>query len=307
MEHLFPYSVYHEGAIPEKIKDFLHSGADGIELLTGYCPVDPSFKDYVRGVHLPYATDWYSSWSGDPDMTGVPDEDIIFVYYGRNRADILNNLVSAIGHASSLEPEYAVLHGGSVTLDEVFEERRRRYDTDVIDALAEILNSVVSRFKGGRPPFTILFENLWWSGIRLLDDSEMKRLERKLEFDDWGFCLDTGHMMNAAGTRDSEGDAILSLMDIFRDYSDDLKERIVTMHLHLSTSCELPAVPDISMMTQNEKLTAAYERVSRMDQHRPFTMRECTALVNEIRPSFVTHEISYSGLSGMKGQRSLFT
>ena len=308
MKHLFPYTVYHEGPASGTIGMFLRSGADGIELLTGYDPIDPVFKDPVKGVHLPYATDWYSSWSGDPDVSGMSDEDIRFVYYGRDRGEIISNLVSAIAHASPLEPEYAVLHGGSVTLDEFFEEKRKQYDREAVDALAEIVNSVVSQFEGGRPPFTILFENLWWSGIKLLDDSEMKRLERKLEFEDWGFCLDTGHMMNAVGTRDSENDAVLSVMDILKGYSEDMKERIVTMHLHQSTSCELPMAPDVSRMTVMEKLSAAYECVGKRDQHRPFTIPECTDLVNTIGPEFVTHEIPYIGneLSGIRRQRSFF-
>jgi len=308
MEHLFPYSVYHEGPAAEVIREFMSSGADGIELLTRYEPVDPVFKGAVKGVHLPYATDWYSSWCGRPDVSCLSEDEIKFVYYGRDRNDIITNLRSAIVHASPLMPEYAVLHGGSVTLDEVFEEKRTFYDNEAIDTLAEMVNSAVSQFSGGKPPFTILFENLWWSGIRLLNGREMKRLDRKLEFDDWGFCLDTGHMMNAVGTKDNEKDAVLSLMEVFADYTEEMKERIVTMHLHQSTSCELPPAPDIRKMNPLEKLSAAYERVGKTDQHRPFTIPECRDLVNEISPAFVTHEIPYinGDLSGVRRQRSFF-
>lgn len=316
MKHLFPFSVYHEEEyLPEgtdALSSIVKAGADGIELLTGYSSVDPSFRNIAKGVHLPYSTDWYSGWTGTADTEGLTDDEIKFIYYGSNRDEISQNLRSAITHASKIDPAYGVLHAGSVRLDDIFANKRTYSDRDVIDGLADMINAAVSEFPNGEPPFTILFENMWWPGVKLLDDGDMKLLEQKLEFTDWGFCLDTGHMMNALGNCRDE-DAAEQLLCIFSEYSDEMKSRVKTMHLHFSASADYTRslVPqDVSSLSVKEKLSKAYGLVCNIDQHRPFSDSMCIDMVEMLRPDFVTHEISSPSwdyrISDFSKQRKFF-
>jgi len=317
MKHLFSHSVYRDFENAPETKDVVSSlnkiGADGIELLTAYFDIDQDFKAISPGVHLPYATDLYSAWVGVNDPTWMTDDESRFIHYGKDRDSVVKNVRSVIAYASKISPQYGVFHAGSVHLDDVFSKTCRHKDENVLKGLAEMMNIVVSEFKGNEPPFTILFENLWWSGLKLLDDKEFRLLEDNLEFDNWGFCLDTGHMMNALGTCYEENEAISQLLNVFERYSDELIDRVKTMHLQLSTSAEYTSAPypkiDMSL-PQKERMTKAYGHVSKIDQHRQFTSKRCTELVNYISPDFVTHELSAlewdKRLSFFASQRSFF-
>ena len=317
MKHLFSHSVYRDyenapepDCIPGSIQE---AGADGLELLTGYFDVDTEYRDITAGVHLPYSTDWYSAWTGVHDTSWMTDDEIKFIHYGKDRDGIVSNIVRSIRYAAVTDPAYGVLHAGSVHIDDLFRKGHRNSDTDVLNAFAEMVNSAVSHFNGGEPPFRILFENLWWPGLKMLDDREFRLFEERLEFDNWGFCLDTGHMMNALGDCYEETSSINSLLTIFEKYPREMKDRIMTMHLQLSTSAEYTnsVYPEVDMsLPPKERLSKAYGHVCRIDQHRQFTSEKCIDLVNAISPDFVTHEIVPplwdDRLSCFRAQRSFF-
>ncbi|MDR0778856.1 MAG: hypothetical protein LBE48_05430, partial [Methanomassiliicoccaceae archaeon] len=169
MEHLFSVSAYsfdldEYGGAREALNRMKNAGADGIELLTGY--FDPQIDaDHVKGVHLPYATDWYSAWTGDTKyIDTVSDENIRYRSYGRNKDEIIRTVREAIAHASSVRPAYGVFHASNARMDEVMGFVHTDKDDDIIHAVAGILNNAVREFPNGEPPFRILLENLWWPG-----------------------------------------------------------------------------------------------------------------------------------------------
>ena len=66
MRHLFSYSVYQDlkdlsSDLPALFRDIR---CDGLEVLTSHEPVDPSFYNVTKTVHLPYTTDWLAAWEG---------------------------------------------------------------------------------------------------------------------------------------------------------------------------------------------------------------------------------------------------
>jgi len=314
MEHLFSHTVYHEEEnTPEgtNIGDSLKRiNADGLELLTGFFSPSPHYKRMVGGVHLPYSTDWHSVWSG----TFVPDpnEDVKFIHFGHDRKEMVSNVTDAIGFASELEPKYGVFHAGSVRLSEVLALKRTDKDEDVLRSLTEMMNAVVKNFPKGEPPFTILFENLWWPGLTMKDDKGFRILKNDLEFDNWGLCLDTGHLMNALGSCRDESESVKALIDIFKRYPKEMKDRIKTVHLQLSTSADYTDnyVPPDDKVPEAERWKFLYSHVSKIDQHRPFTSPACVELINILRPDQVTHELPSGTWEGrleiFRGQRSFF-
>ena len=56
-----------------------------------------------------------------------------------------------------------------------------------------IINEI---FEDGEYDFKLLFENLWWSGLRLTNKEEIEYLLNGVKYKNVGFILDTGHMIN---------------------------------------------------------------------------------------------------------------
>jgi len=319
MEHLFSISAYEDdldgyGGASGAILAVKDAGADGIELITGYFDPDPIFEGVVKGVHLPYATDWYSVWCGDVK----PEEcegDIRFRSYGKDKGDIIRNLTDAITRALALSPEYGVLHASNARMDEVMGFSYRDSDEDILNAVAEMLNGVASSFPGNEMPFPVLLENLVWPGLTMTDDSGFRILEDLLDFDNWGICLDTGHLMAHLGTCRNEDEGIDEILMIVRSYPEEMKDRINVIHLHMSLSADYREQciehPIISgTKDHGEMMKKAYEHVCKLDEHRPFTSPAVTDVVELIGPRYVTHEITAPTpsdvLSGFSSQRSLF-
>ncbi len=310
MRHLLSYTVYdRDGALGEDMRATLDSiGADGLELLTSYDHPDPCFRGVTESVHLPYATDWMAAWEGRPyDMD---DESARFYMFGRSREDVVSNVADAIRYASELDPAYGVFHAGDGPLDGLMVRDTGLDSRRVLDEMAEMMNTVVASLPGGEPPFRILFENLWWPGLRLLDDSDFGRLESRLEFERWGICVDTGHMMNCLPDIYTEQDGIAALEGIFSRYCDELIDRVVTVHFHWSASYpyrrdyveKRPGDDIISYISE------AFGHISRIDQHMPFSDPRCNRLLEILRPEYVTHEMpgSKAGmLEDFRQQRSL--
>lgn len=318
MRHLLGFTVYGDireipgtGPACDRLRA---AGADGIELLTGYGSVDAAMAELTEAVHLPYATDWYGVWSGRISVPeDMADENVSHMFYGRSRDGICEAIRRAIAEASVLDPGHAVLHAGNANTDDLMVREQSDRDEDVLLALAEAVNAAISRLPGGRPPMRILFENLWWPGLTLRSPSGFRILERKLEFDDWGICMDTGHLLVALGGTDTEDEAIDLLLRTVDSYPGDMMDRIEGMHLHLNTSAgfmrgyrKSQTVPG----TREGRIAASYDLICGSDSHDPFTSSRVRDLVDAVSPMTVTHEMKTQDPSGMMSdficQRSIF-
>ena len=299
MKHLFNISIYHQ---PEEIRHVCSvvgakdSFVDGLELLTGYELVDPSLKKYVVSAHLPFSTDWYGPATGirrvDPNLS---EDSIRYHHYGRDRKEIVETLRLAIRRANEISPMYGVLHASSVSIREILGTTYSDSDEKVLTTFISIMNEVVSDLPEGEPPFTLAFENTWWPGMRLLDGSMHNMLESGLEFEDWGICLDTGHILFASKRSVDEIAALNILNECADSYSDELLDRVIAMHLHVNTSARLiesTAISDTTGMSDDEVFTKGYSRICSIDQHRPFTDSSVKEYVERISPEFVVHELS---------------
>ncbi|MGI6472270.1 MAG: TIM barrel protein [Candidatus Methanomethylophilaceae archaeon] len=313
MKHLLNFSVYEN---PDTLSSdvpvtFGKIGCDGVELLTGYDEVPDAHAGMTAAVHLPYAADWRSVWEGE-DVPECDPDTARFLMYGISREDIAENLKRAITVASSLNPPYGVLHAGSVKIHDIL-KRTNGDDRKVLDSFCEMVNTVISEFPGNRPPFKLAFENLWWPGLRLIDGWEIGYFEKNIEFDDWGICLDTGHLLNCLPDIHDEGDAVESLRKVFNGYGDGVKDRICTVHLHMSTSSDYRnSFEDRGPGNKSfdDFMIEANTHIGKIDQHRPFSTDGCKELVDILKPDYVTHELNGSfsedPLEDFRQQRSHF-
>lgn len=292
MRHLLSFSVYQDLAAlgGDPFSTLASVGCDGLELLTSYSEPDPVYRGLAETVHLPYAPDWLAAWEDRP--VDLPEDYALFHMYGRCREDVVRNVTTAIECAATLSPAHGVFHACNADTPEIFHRRGTRDDNHVIDALCELMNTVVGAMPGGEPPFRILFENLWWPGMRLVDESGFRRLDRRLEFDDWGVCLDTGHLMSCLPVS-TQGEAIEQVLDIFRGYSRDLIDRISSIHLHWSASYPYRSTfPERELDCPADRFIAdANAHVSKIDTHSPFTDPKVAEIVETLSPRYVVHEM----------------
>ena len=310
MRHLLNYSVYEDlSFFGDDIWYTLYSvGCDGLELLTSFEPVDPVYREYAETVHLPYAVDWLAAWDGRP--YDFDDESTRYIMYGRDQEEVVDNLETAINCAASVSPAHGVLHAANA---DIFDLRHKRYLRDpkyVLRAFTDMVNQTVARMPGGEPPFKIVFENLWWPGLRLLDESDFNFLQDRLEFDNWGFCIDTGHMMSSIPRIYTEQDGIEALKEVFMGYSRDLIRRVSAVHFHWSASGKYrESFQEQDMGDDAYKFYCdAYNHVSQIDHHMPFKDPACKELLDILEPTYVIHELSGSKtgvLEDFLQQRSL--
>ncbi len=293
MRHLLSHTIYGGtdvfGADAESFLGGIR--ADGVELLTSYEEPDPFYKGVATSVHLPYATDWLSAWEGRP--YDLRDDQARYYMFGRDRDEIVAAVTDSIEKASVLSPAYGVFHASNGAVKDLWKRSSGISDERVLKALAEMMNRVASGFSGGEPPFRIMFENLWWPGLRLLDDSGFRVLQDRLEFDDWGLCLDTGHLMNCLPGIRTEKDGIDALREIFMGYPQDLIGRIGTVHFHWSASWEYRSSFEEKELTEpvGDFIASAYPHICSIDQHMPFSDPSCADLLRILKPDYATHEL----------------
>lgn len=316
MKHLTSWSVFEkfedipgQGDLDQRLDAI---GIEGFELFTLFEPVDLGYYRVPRviSVHLPYAIDWHSAWEGRHYAFDTGDSR--YFSFGNTREEMISNLKCAIDCAAPLKPAYGVLHAGNTDMRQVLSRRHRDDGGVVLRDFAEYVNSVIAQYPSGKPPFKLAFENLWWEGLKLRSPSEWRILEDRLEFDDWGFTLDTGHLMNTCDTAYDEDSAIDALLDIISGYPKDMVDRIGTVHLHLSTTAEYRSTFETEEYNGNslELMQKAYRHVGSIDQHRPFSSRRASEITDVLSPEYVTHElygnISKDRFGDIVKQRHLF-
>lgn len=316
MKHLLSFSVYQDlpdlvRGDPDPVRFLSGIGCDGLELFTSFDDVPQCYFGCSVSAHLPYAVDWYRAWSGR--MTGnYAEGELDYITFGSGREEMVGNLRKGISKASVFNPAYGVIHAGNTDLEHVMHRGRGEDDRKVLEAFAEMMNQSVSGFRGGEPPFKLAFENLWWSGLKLVEPWEYRLLAHSLEFDNWGFCLDTGHLMNTLPDAFDQESAIDGVLKVIDGYPKDMADRIGTMHFHYSASAEYrntfeekdtdPDAEDLGKIIER-----SYAHVGRIDQHLPFTDPRCKEIVDALRPEYLTHEmINGDILEGFATQRSLF-
>ena len=310
MKHLLSYSVYQEtgffGRKPRALLDAI--GCDGLEMLTSYDAVPEGHRPLSASVHLPYATDWLAAWEGRPyDLDVSSSKHYMF---GRSPEEVVSNISHAIGIAQEIAPPYGVMHLGNADIPSMHTHSFPHSDEYVIKNFAEVMNRVAAGMPGGEPPFRILFENLWWPGLRMVDGSGFRLLDRKLEFSDWGLCLDTGHLMSCFPVR-TEKEGIDVLADVFAGYGSDIIEKIETVHFHYSASADYrESFEDIVPGEEpiQDFIRSLYGHVGSIDMHMPFSDPSCRELLDILEPEYVTHEMpgSESGpIEDFIKQRSL--
>ncbi len=236
-------------------------------------------KDKIKGAHLMHYPVWLDFWREDKEgllEEFSSEEDIINYYIKADKQIIIDTYREEIKMAEKLNAEYVVFHVSNVRTKDSFNYKFTCTDKEVIDASIEIINEI---FNGFDTNITILFENLWWPGLRIRDKELVTHFIESIEYENKGLMLDTGHLLNT---------------------NLDIKSYIKGIHLSKSISGEYVK----SQIEKYRKDDADYSEIHndiiyhvlKIDQHKPFTKQKIKKLIDIINPDYLVYEFITSSL-----------
>ncbi|MDU4959209.1 MAG: TIM barrel protein [Sporomusaceae bacterium] len=276
-------------------------GVDGIEAL--FCdPWDPALLPaaLIHGVHLNFWPTWLDFWRGDQQALArqFGSRDNIFAYFGgREPADMLAAYRRDFGQASAAGAAYAVFHVSHNEPDEIYTWRFRADSLAVVDATIEVVNSLAKDIPDN---LTLLFENLWWPGMTLLEPRLVDRLLSRIDHANAGIMLDTGHLMNTNADLVSEHEGIAYILRVL-DNLGSLRQAVRGIHLNRSLSGEYVkasrcrTAPAVS-------LAETMAHVLRIDQHQPFADPAARRIIEAVEPRYLVHEFIVDGRDALLRQ-----
>lgn len=268
-------------------------GLNGIELMVYKTePYSQSYKNETVGVHLNYWPHWLDFWRDNEKIVEKQFEcaEDCCSYFGGAccGTEWLKVIKANIKAALIAEPEYLVWHVADADQREIFTFDFKYTDEDVIVRTAEVFNAVAEVIP---QDITVLFENLWWPGLRLTDAAVVKKFFSLIERDNIGIMLDTGHLLNTNSALRTEEEGVNYLYEQIKKLG-DAAAWIKGIHLNCSLSGKYQQshkklVPKII----NEGIVM--QHVTNIDQHLPFTTPRIWEVVNLVKPKYLIHELSY--------------
>ena len=275
------------------LEQFLVSlGLDGVELLVyRNIPYLKSFEHVTVGVHLNYWPMWLALYRKDKETLQrffKTDSDLRECYGTTSCMGWLRNIKANIKAALVEKPEYLVWHVAECTTEEVFTFEFAHSDMEVVTVAASVFNRVADEIP---EDVLVLFENLWWPGLRLTDPEVVGSFFEKIKHKNVGIMLDTGHLMNTNPELETEADGVEYILKIIKGLGKN-KRLIRGMHLNCSLSGKY--VKNFEH-TYNENLgnIERMRHIINIDQHKPFTDTAVQKLLSAVKPDYVVHELSY--------------
>lgn len=281
--------------IPHGLDGFLREQSlDGVEMFL-YGNWDGCLaKGQVEGVHLRFWPYWLDFWRGKKELVlqelGTVDK--MRQVFGADTPEAwLEIWKDNIRQAVKAGARYLVLHVSDVTLSEMYTWRFHVSDEEVIRGTIELVNALEEVLP---EDMLLLFENLWWPGLRLDEADLLETLLLGVKHQKCGVMLDTGHMMNTNQCIKSEADGFRYILQKVGQLG-CLKQVIRGIHLSASVSGEYVRQTLACSIPASLPIEQVMRHVSLIDQHRPCCEQALIErLLAQVEPDWVVHEFIYS-------------
>ena len=250
------------------------------------------------GVHLKYWPYWLDFWHGNKQYLRkqfASVEDLKTYFFGAaNKEEWLNAIKENIKKALAAKPEYLVCHVSDADTENIFTFSFNHNDEEVITATAEVFNAVSDVIPRN---VMVLFENLWWPGLRLTNKKIVDSFFSLLKRDNVGIMLDTGHLMNTNPALHNEEEAAAYLCQTIENLG-TAKELIYGIHLSSSISGEYVGSFERSVpeSLNPEKIM---RHIAQIDRHQAWTSPKIKDLFSIVEPRYVVHELYYDDLQDL--------
>lgn len=252
-------------------------------------------KELAVGCHLLFYSDWVDFYRGNQAelLRKFGAREVWESYYSaRTPEELAARFREDMDYADAIGAKYAVFHVSDVSLQEGYDYRFRHTDEEVADAAAELVNAAM---RGRTYRFELLLENLWWPGFTFTRPEIAERLFDRIEYENTGLLLDTGHLMNTCVALRSGAEAadyICRMLDRFGA----LAGRIRGIHLHASLSgAYVEKCLETPRKAEGEFFKAfaeAYGHILKIDTHEPFLSGGAQTLVERIAPEYLVYEFA---------------
>ena len=272
---------------------YLQLGFDGLELMrVGIDEKGIVSAGDVIGLHIRYLTTWMDLWTGNTHrlLDEFGDyETVKQTYGGITREAVTQMYIDNLNAPPAANPEYLVFHVSECQLAESMLRQYHYSSEAVIDATIEIVDIFSGTIQNSP---VLLFENLWYPGLDMLEPDLTYKLLEKVQYPSTGVMLDIGHLLNtntALRTIDEGVDFVHKVLDMYSDLS-----FIKGIHLHQSLSGEYAKELILSWVppdgSYNERRIAVIPQVFKIDTHKPFASERVNELIGRIKPEYLVLE-----------------
>ncbi len=276
------------------LKDFYKGlRLDGLELLQyGEDEKGIIQPEDVIGVHLRYFTSWVDLWKGDQNrlLQEFDNWDTVTkIYGGTTRESLIDFYKNNLQSAAKFSPEYLVFHVSECGIAEFVKKEFHYSDEDVVDSVIELVNEISESIKG--EPL-LLFENLWYCGLTMVNPALIRRLLNGINYKNKGIMLDIGHLLHtntSLRTLDEGVDYILGVLNEYEDLS-----LIKGIHMHQTLSGEysqgLKTSWNSGQLSHELRYGSVLEHIFKIDSHQPFTNKNIYKIIEKISPEYLVLE-----------------
>lgn len=286
-----------------KIEGFLEKhGMDGIELIQGHMPEENIIPlSMVVGVHLSFWPIWLDFWREDEKelLRQFDDENSWKQYYrAASKNEFVNNYRNELKAAINLGAQYVVFHVSHVQLEHCYNYKFSYCDDEVVEAFIEMMNEILF---GMDTKLMVLFENHWYPGLTYLNKDVAKRLMTEINYQNKGFVLDIGHLMNTNIELKTEQEAAEYMLEVLKNL-DELSDNIKVIHLNSSLSGEyvkkeiLPGGKYNQSDSFFNRYLSSFSHIGKIDNHVPFTHSSIKNIIDYVKPNYIVYEFSASSL-----------
>lgn len=255
-----------------------------------------SLKDLINGYHMRFFPMWLDIYLEKYEILKEKFKEKQEIFYwcgGNSRERLIDYYKKELETAEKLEAEYVVFHACSIDDEGSLIYEFPYSDRDVLQNVVALLNDI---FEDKKYRFKLLLENLWWSGLRLTSKEEVEFLLNNIKYENIGFMLDTGHMLN--------NEPKLRTMDEGIEYIEkniaeirELKKYIKGIYLDFSLSgkylTEAIEKHKNSEVEREKTLKNIYGHISQIDQHLSFEDIRIIKILENLPLDWVVYEFIY--------------
>lgn len=265
---------------------------DGIELLLhGNYDIKDIPKSMVKGLHLSYFPTWLDFYKGQQDVDYPDDASKIRAFGGVDGRCLHDRFKKEFEIAKALDVEYMVYHVAHVTLKDAF---TFEFDYTNEDVLKETINIINDVFVGDGP--MLLFENLWWPGLTLLDNKDLTSFMSNIHYKNKGVMLDLSHLMLTSSQLSSEEEGAEYILKVLEELKDEIKW-IKGIHINGSNFFEYRKKDHKHLYEaflaapEDQKFGIIYQHISSLDQHLPFRSHQLKSILDKVQPDYEMIEV----------------
>lgn len=279
-----------------KLQTFLKSNhLDGIELLLhGNEDISSIPKGLVKGIHMSYYPTWLEFYNNDlAYLEDFPDNDALKYAFNSTDAGIMvEQFKKDFEVAKKIGAAYMVFHVGHVRLKDAFTFEFNYSNKEILDATIEIVNNVFTK----ESSVELLFENLWWPGLNLLNPDEVEYFMSKINYENKGIMCDLSHLMLTKNTLYNFDEGI-EYIHACLDHLGNSTHWIKGLHINGTLSKDymslnhLETYQALKLLPQNEQFYEIYKHISQMDQHMPLESHLLKGLIDRINPKYQMIEV----------------